>query len=429
RSHATTAVVAGPAAPKSTASASRHARLVSSGTGASGAEPVVCGGVRILSGMPAAARISQVASTTSTPMPCPGSATTVFIRLALLRADHTPRSGRRVSSSAPLRRGHSVATGAGHTMSRMVGAGPRSLGHALVAIALGAGLLGGCASGTALSIATTSPTGGADQIPATLSRPAGPGPFPAVVIMHDCSGLGPRSSGAPDRWANELVGRGYVVLIPDSFSTRGFPDGVCFDTSPRRVDVSPMRRNRDAYAALAHLRTLPFVDARRVGLMGGSHGGSTTLGTMAALENDQSPQARERLVGFGAAVVLPHVGRRACSVVRRAESFVAPLLVWRCFRFPSSWSASFIAAGIAAELSEPSSLMRAYTRVARPSLTGAPVTAFFATQFQCRVWTPISASVIVVRIRSPYAAGPMNLKWISPITKVVRSFLIICSIG
>jgi len=206
----------------------------------------------------------------------------------------------------------------------MVGAGPRSLGHALGAIALGAGLLGGCASGTALSIATTSPTGGADQIPATLSRPAGPGPFPAVVIMHDCSGLGPRSSGAPDRWANELVGRGYVVLIPDSFSTRGFPDGVCFDTSRRRVDVSPMRRNRDAYAALAHLRTLPFVDARRVGLMGGSHGGSTTLGTMAAPENDQSPQARERLVGFGAAVAL-YPG--CAALIGRGYRPVAPVLI------------------------------------------------------------------------------------------------------
>jgi len=25
--------------------------------------------------------------------------------------------------------------------------------------------------------------------------------------MHDCSGLGPRSSGAPGRWAKELVAR------------------------------------------------------------------------------------------------------------------------------------------------------------------------------------------------------------------------------
>src|SRR5262245_64702385 len=88
----------------------------------------------------------------------------------------------------------------------------------------------GCASsGSGPSITTTTPNGTSEQIPVELSRPDGPGPFPAVVIMHDCSGLGPRSSGAPGRWAKELVGRGYVVITPDSFSTRGFPDGVCTD--------------------------------------------------------------------------------------------------------------------------------------------------------------------------------------------------------
>src|SRR6266849_5288762 len=136
------------------------------------------------------------------------------------------------------------------------------------------------------SIATTAPGGFSEQIPVTLSKPDGPGPFPAVVIVHDCSGLGPRSSGAPDRWARELLGRGYVVLIPDSFTTRGFADGVCTVTSTRGIDVSPERRAGDAYAALAHLRTLPYVDGSRVGLMGGSHGGSTTLASMIAPERD-----------------------------------------------------------------------------------------------------------------------------------------------
>ena len=42
-------------------------------------------------------------------------------------------------------------------------------------------------------------------IPFTLTKPAGDGPFPAVVILHDCSGLGPRSSGAPWRWSAELT--------------------------------------------------------------------------------------------------------------------------------------------------------------------------------------------------------------------------------
>src|SRR5918996_3870289 len=78
-----------------------------------------------------------------------------------------------------------------------------------------------------LSITTSTIKGVPEQIPAALFKPEGPGPFPAVVIMHDCSGLGPRSSGAPGRWAEELLKRGYVVMIPDGFGPRGFPAGTC----------------------------------------------------------------------------------------------------------------------------------------------------------------------------------------------------------
>jgi dienelactone hydrolase len=165
--------------------------------------------------------------------------------------------------------------------------------------------LGGCSlTASGLSISTTTPSGSLEQIPATLLKPDGRGPFPAVVIMHDCSGLGPRSSGAPERWARELLSQGYVVLIPDSFTTRGHAAGVCTDPSPSRTEVSPARRARDAYAALAYLRTLPYVDGSRVALMGGSHGGSTTLASMAALENDKEPLARDKRAGFVAAIAL-----------------------------------------------------------------------------------------------------------------------------
>ena len=119
-----------------------------------------------------------------------------------------------------------------------------------------------------------------ESIPISVTRPLGDGPFPAIVIMHDCSGLGPSSSHAPERWTRELTGRGYVVVIPDSFTTRGFPNGVCADPSPARGFVAPSRRAYDAYGALAYARRLPYVDGRRVGLMGGSHGGSTTLSTL-----------------------------------------------------------------------------------------------------------------------------------------------------
>ena len=179
-----------------------------------------------------------------------------------------------------------------------------------------AGVLAGCAAPiSGLSITTSSPLGASEQIPVSLSRPEGPGPFPAVVIMHDCSGLGPASSGAPDRWARELVKRGYVVLIPDSFTTRGFPGGVCTDASRSRIDVSPARRARDAYAALAHLRTVPYVDRRRVGVMGGSHGGSTTLATMVASEGEKG--------GFVAAVAL----YPRCATPLAVYTPLAPLLI------------------------------------------------------------------------------------------------------
>ena len=50
----------------------------------------------------------------------------------------------------------------------------------------------------------------------------------------------------------------------------------------------------DAREALAFARSLPYVDGVHVGVMGGSHGGSTTLATMAA-----APGA-----GFAAAIAL-----------------------------------------------------------------------------------------------------------------------------
>ena len=142
-------------------------------------------------------------------------------------------------------------------------------------------VLAGCAAAPpGPSITTTAPGGGSEQIPVTIFKPEEAGPFPAVVMMHDCSGLSHLSSGAPARWGHELVRRGYVVVMPDSFSTRGYPYGVCTDASPGRASVGPLQRMRDAHAALAFVRTLPYVDGRRVGLMGGSHGGATTLVAM-----------------------------------------------------------------------------------------------------------------------------------------------------
>jgi dienelactone hydrolase len=210
----------------------------------------------------------------------------------------------------------------------MLGGRARSIfGAALVATGLAA-----CASlppeGT---MATPALNGSIERIPLTVARPAGEGPFPAVVILHDCSGLGPRSSGAPERWSRELVAHGYVTLLPDSFTTRGHPDGVCTDGRPSRGEVAPARRALDAYAALAHARVLPFVDGRHVGLMGGSHGGSSALAALAAADDPGDPLARAQRDGFAAAVAL-YPGCRARYGGWRPDADgayrpVAPLLI------------------------------------------------------------------------------------------------------
>ncbi|HXQ53168.1 MAG TPA: dienelactone hydrolase family protein [Stellaceae bacterium] len=136
----------------------------------------------------------------------------------------------------------------------------------------------------ASAVVHSSTSGIAQDLPATLLKPDGDGPFPAVVILHDCSGLGARSSGSPKRWSAILAAEGYVVLIPDSFQPRGFADGVCTvqPQGSQLVKVAPAARATDAYAALALLRTLPYVDGKRVAVMGGSHGGSAALATLAA---------------------------------------------------------------------------------------------------------------------------------------------------
>ncbi|WP_051505871.1 dienelactone hydrolase family protein [Mesorhizobium sp. WSM2561] len=98
-----------------------------------------------------------------------------------------------------------------------------------------------------------------------LGRPAGDGPFPAVVLLHGCAGLGLREREA---WSRRLSSWGYVVLAVDSFTTRGIRhtcDRLLYD------------RVNDAYGALEFLTTLGFVDSRRVALMGFSAGGIAVL--------------------------------------------------------------------------------------------------------------------------------------------------------
>jgi dienelactone hydrolase len=78
-------------------------------------------------------------------------------------------------------------------------------------------------------------------------------------------------------WANLLVGKGFVVVFPDSFGSRGV--GSQCRESERKVHA---RRERvaDANAARRWLQTQGYVKPDHVSLLGWSNGGSAALWTI-----------------------------------------------------------------------------------------------------------------------------------------------------
>jgi dienelactone hydrolase len=109
-----------------------------------------------------------------------------------------------------------------------------------------------------------------DVLNGHLTLPSGAGPFPAIILMHGCSGLPSRAIGG---WEPELRRWGYATFVVDSFRGRGLRE-VCSDA----LALTGNRRIADAYGALRILATHPGIDGDRVALMGFSHGGIATLG-------------------------------------------------------------------------------------------------------------------------------------------------------
>jgi len=139
---------------------------------------------------------------------------------------------------------------------------------ALIAITsvLGISVWGLAASGTEqITVKSADPQLSA-PIPATVYRPQGAGPFPAVVLLHGCSGIAPYQAS----WASWLQAHGYVAIMPESLSPRHIKTscggGLGFGLQAE-----------DGLGALAYLRSQSYVIPTKVFVMGWSHGGAATL--------------------------------------------------------------------------------------------------------------------------------------------------------
>lgn len=134
-------------------------------------------------------------------------------------------------------------------------------------------------------------------VPAKLVRPKWSKPVgkrPAMVVLHGSGGLlkTPKNKGGnpvclPEMegqyvmWADRLAKQGYTVLLPSSYSARGFCDKHddagripdTFDDKPEQI----LGRIYDTDAAARYMCSRPEVDCDRMGVMGFSQGGTMTM--------------------------------------------------------------------------------------------------------------------------------------------------------
>jgi dienelactone hydrolase len=108
-----------------------------------------------------------------------------------------------------------------------------------------------------------------DRIQGYLAKPEGAGPFPAVVGLHGCAGMHDMTR---QRLTDDLVAWGYVILLVDSYATRGI-EHACTSSAFATV----IKRTRDAYGALVFLASQTFVNPQRVAAVGFSAGAWVTL--------------------------------------------------------------------------------------------------------------------------------------------------------
>ncbi|HMQ32518.1 MAG TPA: dienelactone hydrolase family protein [Chloroflexaceae bacterium] len=121
------------------------------------------------------------------------------------------------------------------------------------------------------ALTNTAIPGPAGPVQAFVARPAGPGPHPAVIMIHEFWGLRDEIVGK----AEALAAEGYVVVAPDTF--RGGSTGWLPRAIYQTVTTPPEQVNADLDAVFAWLAAQPEVAAERIAIMGFCYGGRTSL--------------------------------------------------------------------------------------------------------------------------------------------------------
>lgn len=108
--------------------------------------------------------------------------------------------------------------------------------------------------------------------------PAPSSPAPVIALFHGCNGILDRRDKLTKRMRDyaALFNRaGYHALVVDSLTPR-YETGLCTQRYSKRR-VTPANRRLDVLGAVAYLAGRSDVDARKIGVVGWSDGGSAVL--------------------------------------------------------------------------------------------------------------------------------------------------------
>jgi carboxymethylenebutenolidase len=143
-------------------------------------------------------------------------------------------------------------------------------------------------SASAATPKTVSYKSGEETVQAILYTPAGKGPFPAIIVIHEWWGLNDWVKGQ----ATKLSDLGYVTLAIDLY--RGKVATTPDEAHEIMRGLPEDRAKRDLHAAFVYLASQPDVKKDRIGSIGWCMGGGFSLDV--AL---QEPTLRAVVINYG----------------------------------------------------------------------------------------------------------------------------------
>lgn len=156
------------------------------------------------------------------------------------------------------------------------------------------------ATGSAVSYSS-----GNEKVQAYVAVPAGKGPFPAIVVIHEWWGL--------NDWVREctkkLADQGYLALAVDLYRGKATADPNEAHELMRGVPGD--RATRDLAAAVAYLKTRPDARKDRIGAIGWCMGGGYALSMALTI-----PDLAACVVNYGSLVTEPSsIAKIACPIL------------------------------------------------------------------------------------------------------------------